>query len=188
MKPEKTRKIFLDTMESLVSRLSIDEITVEDILHESGFARQTFYRYFSDKYDLMNQVYSDEYERLLTNIERDSWSDAATNLMAGIFEKRKFYKNALQFEGQGSMYAYLVEYNYRTYKLAIEKSRGEDLSSEDCFRLRLYVHGSISMLKELVLDNDTITALASNELYYASMPDFLKELWDSTTPAPQLGK
>jgi AcrR family transcriptional regulator len=182
MIPEKTRQIFLKTLSKLASEKSIEEISVQDIIRESGFSRQTFYRYYSDKYDLMNQVYSTEYERLLTNVSEDKWYTAATKLMESIFNDRAFYNHAFEVEGHGSMYEYLVEYNYKIYSRSVKKRLGRSLNEVEKFRLRLYVHGSISMLKELVRNDESMTALQSNELYYASMPDFLQDLWDSTTP------
>ena len=179
MIPEKTKQIFMQALSKLLSKRPIEEITVQDIIAESGFSRQTFYRHFHDKYDLMNQVYSAEYERLLTNVSVDKWYTVATKLMESIFNDRAFYNRAFQVEGHGSMYQYLVEYNYRIYSQSIQKKRGRLLNEEERFRLRLYVYGSISMLKEMILHEKDMTALRANELYYASMPDFLRELWDS---------
>jgi hypothetical protein len=180
MVSEKTKQIFMKSLSNLLGGRSLDDITIQDIITESGFSRQTFYRYFYDKYDLMNQVYSAEYERLLTNVSVDKWYTVATKLMDSIFANRGFYIHALEVEGQGSMYQYLVEYNFKIYAQSIQKKWGRILTDEEKFRLRLYVYGSISMLKELLSSDRNMTALRSNELYYVSMPDFLQELWDST--------
>ncbi|HAZ05014.1 MAG TPA: TetR/AcrR family transcriptional regulator, partial [Acetobacterium sp.] len=48
-----TKKIIADSMFSLLKTKSFNKITVDKILSESGVSRSTFYRYFSDKYELM---------------------------------------------------------------------------------------------------------------------------------------
>ena len=49
-----TRYIFAECIKQLMNHQSLDKITVTDIVEMSGKTRQTFYRYFRDKYDLVN--------------------------------------------------------------------------------------------------------------------------------------
>ena len=41
-------------MEKLISEVDFNKISVETIMKEAGVSRSTFYRYFKDKYDVMN--------------------------------------------------------------------------------------------------------------------------------------
>lgn len=49
-----TRYVFAECIKQLMNHQSLDKITVTDIVEISGKTRQTFYRYFRDKYDLVN--------------------------------------------------------------------------------------------------------------------------------------
>ena len=55
----RTRQILIDAVKSLLEKRQFDDITVQNILDEAGVSRKTFYRYFSDKYDLVNAYYND---------------------------------------------------------------------------------------------------------------------------------
>ncbi len=49
-----TRYIFAQAIKELLKTQELDKITVTDIVKKAGMTRQTFYRHFSDKYDLVN--------------------------------------------------------------------------------------------------------------------------------------
>ena len=53
-KHDKTRYVFAQAIKDLIKMTSLDKITVTDIVMRSGMTRQTFYRHFKDKYDLVN--------------------------------------------------------------------------------------------------------------------------------------
>ena len=43
-----------DAMKQCMTKLPLEKITVKEIVEECGTTRQTFYRNFKDKYDLIN--------------------------------------------------------------------------------------------------------------------------------------
>ena len=51
---ERTLTAFFETMLSLLSQKSFDNISVNEICKVSNFPRATFYNYFDDKYDLVD--------------------------------------------------------------------------------------------------------------------------------------
>ena len=51
---EKTKYRMAESIKGLMARMPLDKITVKDIVAECGLTRQTFYRNFKDKYDLVN--------------------------------------------------------------------------------------------------------------------------------------
>ena len=53
-KHDKTRYVFAQAIKDLIKVHPLDKIAVTDIVTRSGMTRQTFYRYFKDKYDLVN--------------------------------------------------------------------------------------------------------------------------------------
>ena len=53
-KGEKTKYRFARAMKECMKSTSVENITVKQITEECGLTRQTFYRNFMDKYDLIN--------------------------------------------------------------------------------------------------------------------------------------
>ena len=54
---EHTRDDILNAFNSLIETTDFDKITVQKIIEKAGIGRTTFYRYFKDKYDVMNYNY-----------------------------------------------------------------------------------------------------------------------------------
>lgn len=53
-KTEQMKYRLADAMKQCMAKMPIERITVRQIVELSGTTRQTFYRHFQDKYDLIN--------------------------------------------------------------------------------------------------------------------------------------
>ena len=51
---DRTKYRMAQSIKGLMGRMPLDKITVKDIVADCGLTRQTFYRNFRDKYDLVN--------------------------------------------------------------------------------------------------------------------------------------
>ena len=51
---ERMKYRLADAMKQCMAKLPVEKITVKEIVEECGTTRQTFYRNFKDKYDLIN--------------------------------------------------------------------------------------------------------------------------------------
>lgn len=51
---DRTKFRLAEAIKHLMGRMPLDRITVTDIVADCGLTRQTFYRNFKDKYDLVN--------------------------------------------------------------------------------------------------------------------------------------
>ncbi|MBQ8063582.1 MAG: TetR/AcrR family transcriptional regulator, partial [Clostridia bacterium] len=52
--PDRTKNHILHAFNRLVQKRNFDKITVDNICQEAEVGRTTFYRYFTDKYDLLD--------------------------------------------------------------------------------------------------------------------------------------
>lgn len=53
-KHDKMKYRLADAMKNCMKKMPVEKITVKEIVTECGTTRQTFYRNFQDKYDLIN--------------------------------------------------------------------------------------------------------------------------------------
>ena len=56
-KSESTKYRLAEAMKTCMKTTSVDDITIRQIVEVCGVTRQTFYRNFLDKYDLVNWIY-----------------------------------------------------------------------------------------------------------------------------------
>ena len=55
-----TKKMISDTFVELLEKKPFDKITIKDIVETCGINRNTFYYYYSDIYDLLEEIFKRE--------------------------------------------------------------------------------------------------------------------------------
>ena len=90
-KPLDARYRLADGLKTLVRSESLDRITVMQICKAADVSRQTFYRCFLDKYDLVNWYF----ERLVDQSFREM--GVSLTLREGLLNKLRFIKDEQSF-------------------------------------------------------------------------------------------
>ena len=93
----------------LVREQGLEKTTVLQITQRAGLNRQTFYKRFTDKYNLINWICYTEFIDMQTEVlTKGGW--AAVGSILQFFEKdREFYGSVLQEVGQNSFGSYIIE-------------------------------------------------------------------------------
>lgn len=64
-----TKKAIISTFLQLLSKHSLDKITVKDIVEQCGINRNTFYYYYRDIYDLIEDIFRIEIQNIRENLD-----------------------------------------------------------------------------------------------------------------------
>lgn len=84
-----SKKIFAESLEKLLYKKNLDEISAKEIVQGTNLSRRTFYRHFCDKYDLANWYFDQLYMNSFGRIVYDtSWEEALYHCLT-IYEERK---------------------------------------------------------------------------------------------------
>lgn len=147
-----TRKLLIVTVKQLLEKKKFDELTVQDILDASGISRGTFYRYFSDKYDVVNTYYK-EYvtENILSKFDGTNHISITTEILNFIYENKSYFSNIAFVEGQNSFCEFLYDFSYLAYKTnCLHNSKQNELSEEQLFKLDLITFQQVYQFKKWV--------------------------------------
>lgn len=68
-KKETTTKLFKDSLLGVIEDKTFSEVTVNDIVQAANMNRSSFYRYYDDKYSLLEEIENDVLETQKLNIE-----------------------------------------------------------------------------------------------------------------------
>lgn len=158
-KHDETRYIFAQAIKELIKMRPLDKIAVTDIVTEAGMTRQTFYRYFKDKYDLVNWYF----EKLVLKSFRQMGSgcslyEALHLKFEFIQNEQSFFKEAFKSNDYNNLVNYDFSCIYEFYKGIIEKNLGHQVNKDIDFLLKMYCKGSIDMTVDWVL-NDMPTSV-----------------------------
>ena len=107
-----TKRAIFSALRDLVAERDFASVTASEVMERAGVSRSTFYRCFSDKYDIVNWSYK-RYKNIRLQ-DRDKYYSFVTGLRAQLdhlAENRDFYVAALRFRGQNSLHDSIVETN-----------------------------------------------------------------------------
>ncbi|MGN0812476.1 MAG: TetR/AcrR family transcriptional regulator [Candidatus Coproplasma sp.] len=82
---QKTHKALINAFMGLLSEKSFDEITVTELCDRAETRKATFYKHFSDKYELFTFMVSELQKKYDEEHEREYLSDNPKSYYAGIF-------------------------------------------------------------------------------------------------------
>ena len=154
MKNEETLFLFAKAIKSLIKKQPLDKITVTDIVSTAGKTRQTFYRHFQDKYDLVNWYFEKLVLKSFEEMRQGGSLQEALNLkFAFIEQEHAFFKEAFKSNDYNNLIHYDFCCIYDFYKKFIYKKTGKDLSKDIDFLLNMYCRGSVDMTVDWVLND-----------------------------------
>lgn len=172
---DETKYIFAQAIKDLIKVVPLDKIAVTDIVTRSGMTRQTFYRYFKDKYDLVNWYF----EKLVLQSFRQmgngcSLQEALQLKFAFINSEHSFFKEAFKSNDYNNLVNYDFNCIYEFYKGIIEKNLNHSVDDDLDFLLKMYCKGSIDMTVDWVLNDMPISIEKIVSLLIEALPKRLE--------------
>ena len=165
-----------EAMKTCMRTMPVEKITVKEIVQECGTTRQTFYRYFLDKYDLINWYFD---KILLESFEH---MGEGTTVYEGLCKKfqymeeeKLFFKAAFRNDQQNCLREHDFQLILAFYTRQIEEKTKEPISENLRFLLEMYCQGSIYMTVQWVLGERKSTPQEMAKALVSAMPS---ELYD----------
>ena len=176
MKNEDTLFLFAKAIKTLIKKQPLDKVTVTDIVSTAGKTRQTFYRHFQDKYDLVNWYFEKLVLKSFEEMNQGGTLQEALNLkFAFIEQEHAFFKEAFKSNDYNNLIHYDFCCIYDFYKEYIRKNTGKTIPSDIDFLLKMYCRGSVDMTVEWVLNDMPILKEEIVNYLIDAIPDKLKE-------------
>ena len=146
-----TKKLIFDTFITLLEKKPFDRITVKDIVEACDINRNTFYYYYSDIYDMLEEVFMKELNELITaHKEGKSWGAAFIKVAYVAYEHKKLINNICASRS----YEYFENYMYKVCNsimidLVQFMAQGMDVPEEDVeFIASFYEYAFVGIISE----------------------------------------
>ena len=155
-KHDKMKYRLADAMKNCMKKMPVEKITVKEIVTECGTTRQTFYRNFQDKYDLINWYF----DKILFVTTANSLSTIPGPLLdrmeiielSGYIEEEKlFFKAAFRNDDQNCLRDHDFQLILRFYENQIQEKTKQPIPENLHFQLEMYCQGSVYMTTQWVL-------------------------------------
>ncbi|MGN0627132.1 MAG: TetR/AcrR family transcriptional regulator [Oscillospiraceae bacterium] len=118
-----TKHAIMDGYMELVVSKGTSEVSVTEICRKCNVSRKTFYYYFVDRYDLLEQIFVEEVEApLKESMETEQEpKDYLLNFYNHFLLNKSFYIIAIKENGQNSLFENIIERLEKVNMVRIEK-------------------------------------------------------------------
>lgn len=158
----------------LMRKRPLEKISVTEIVDSSGVSRQTFYRKFQDKYDLVNWYFDVlAMQSFVKMNEEGSLRSALISKFDYIRSESGFFKEAFKITGDNSVVKHDYEFILEFYMSKRDAVHVEKISSELAFLMEFYCHASISMTVEWALKGMQRSSQEMADLLISAIPEKL---------------
>lgn len=146
-----TKKLISSTFVELLSSKPFDKITIKDIVDACGINRNTFYYYYSDIYDLLEEIFKKELNEIVESHQNTgSYVEGLIKVANVAYEHKKLINNMCSSRS----YEYLENYMYKSCKhimidVVQRAAEGLDVPEEDIdFIASFYEYAFIGVISE----------------------------------------
>ena len=178
-KQEKTKYKLAASMKECMKQMPVDKITVKNIVEGCGVARQTFYRNFLDKYDLINWYFD---KLVLKSFEQIGVShtirESLTQKFEFIVNEKVFFTEAFRSDDRNSLKEHDFELILQFYQDLIGRKTSRPLGEDLQFLLEMYCGGSVYMTVKWVLTGMKDSPAKMSKKLVEAMPPRLAAVFD----------
>ena len=182
----RTMTAILNAFNRLIVQHDFQKISVEMIMKEADVSRSTFYRYFKDKYEVMNTNFKCLLDYYVDPARSHNYRDLCYHLFEYAQDNLKIFRRALETTGFNSFSNFIYEYSYQT-ALAVTKSNrnGVGFSPAEELQVDVFCNGICAVYKNLVYQQYKIDASTAADALYEMMPESLKHYWWTTSTSAE---
>lgn len=176
-KGEKTKYRLARSMKECMESTSVENITVKQITENCGLTRQTFYRNFLDKYDLINWYFDKLLAKSFEHMGRGKTVyDALVKKFTYIREEQIFFATAFRYDEQNSLRQHDFELILQFYENLIYEKTGRVPQENMHYMLEMYCQSSIYMTVKWVTGEIICTPEELASIIVDGMPGKVAEL------------
>ena len=174
----KTYHAIIDGFNRLIKDIDFHKISVDMIMKKAGVSRSTFYRYFKDKYEVMNANFKNLLDHYSSPEISSGYRDLCFHLFEYAQENPKLLQKAMASTGYSSFNNYIYEASYQT-ALEITKSNrnGQGFTPIEELQVDVFCNGICAVYRNIAEGRYDISPADAADALYEMMPESLKQLW-----------
>lgn len=165
-------------LKKCMTKAPLDKITVKDITDVCGVSRQTFYRHFQDKQDLVNWYFEVILEESFRHMGKGKTIyEGLVNKFSFIQREKVFFAEAFKNDEQNNLRDHDFQLILAFYTTRINEKLGGELPDKLQFQLEMYCQGSIYMTTKWLFSGALLPPQTLARQLTEAMPDEVKNIF-----------
>lgn len=175
---DRTQRAIVDAFNRLIADRRFDQITAVEIAAEAGVSKATFYRYFKDKYDVMNRNYQVLLDQNALAEGCRGYRDLYRKLFAAGTSELAPIRGAFQSMGVNSLENYVFGYS-REFVVRVTKlnREGRGLTPAEDLQLDVFCYGVSKMYRKWIYGEYRVDVGEAADKLFEMMPESLRGYW-----------
>lgn len=174
----RTRTAIVEAFNKLIEKEDFESITVAAIIEKADVSKATFYRYFKDKYDVMNYNYKILLDDAVGLRSISNYRDLYCQLYRLGETKLRTISGAFKSKGVNSFAYYIYHYSRDTVVEITRLNRGgAGLTEGENIQLDVFCYGIGHMYEKWVNDKYRISPEDAADRLFEIMPLTLRDYW-----------
>lgn len=174
----KTKLSLAKAIKECMKYQTLDEITVMQITNTANLSRQTFYRLFLDKYDLVNWYFDQLLFQSFKEMgEGKTITEGLTKKLTFIQKEATFFNCAFQSDTHNSLVAHDTKQITKFYTELLQRKIQSTIPKEIIFSLEMYCIGSVQKTVKWLNQGLNKTPRELANLLVLSLPENLKNYY-----------
>ena len=171
-----SKELLAESALELISKNSIDKISVLDIAKNCNVSTRTFYNHFHDKYDLLAWSYihmlEQYYDENVDTLNFHSWLSFTARV---VWEYCDFFVNAAEYYGQNDLRISLIEPLRNLYLRLLRDIYHEKITDEIYDSITFFLYGSIGFVDHTLRSGNIPRPEVSVAFFENCLPSGLKK-------------
>lgn len=173
--PERTKLFILQAFQKLVQKKSFDKITVDNICREAQVGRTTFYRYFTDKYDILDYSIRETFRQAQVEHEIVTFEDLFRFVGQAAVDQWRPLATLYDTTAIDTLHSAYVKYSEAFATEFIEAKRGnQPFTAEERVQMRVICSGCSHLFEDYVKGKIECTPDELASAVFELVPDHLK--------------
>ena len=177
-KSESTKYRLAEAMKTCMKTTSVDDITIRQIVEVCGVTRQTFYRNFLDKYDLVNWIYQQLLHATTRRIGIDlTWEQAVRSKLEIMKNNAEFFSEIFSVTHSEGLLNTEAELVFDYYQDNLMRLVGKKLNELETYSLKIYCYGATRMTAEWICSGATMPIEMIIVANKVALPPFAQKIF-----------
>ncbi len=177
MKQDQKRHELAEIFIEMLNNTPLESLRIQDLCERAGISKSTFYRLFTDKYDLAFWIYQKHTNEIVENMPSlDHWDEWTSRDLQHILKYKSFYRNIASYRGQNCLYDCLAVY-YRGNILKFRKNKHKELTEDQKYAIYMYSLVNAQVVIDWILNGFEPAPEVVQQRAALCMPECIREFY-----------
>lgn len=169
----RTKEYILGVFNDMLKTTAVPKITVEGICKRAQIAKSTFYKYYLDKFDIMNYNYKRVIDTSIKSRDNYTWEELFKAILDFMQTHVSEMRKSFETQGMNNFNHFMYNYSMDLVQTTSRIVRSGELTPQETFQSSVFCHGACDMCKDWLDGRFALSSAEAAKLLVPMLPPTL---------------